>query len=91
MAGRELAYLQAMTRVTLKDAAADLPGLIERARAGEAIVIFDGQKALVRLDPIIRAEGPRKPGSWHGRLVEPVGLLDPLSDGELEDWLGKSA
>ena len=74
-----------MTKVTLQDAVKDLPGLIERARAGEAIVIVDGQEALVRLDPVFRrlGQGPRKPGSWKGRLTTPASLMDPMTKEEL--------
>ena len=78
-----------MTRITLQDAVKDLPGLIARARAGEAIIIVDGQEMLVRLDPVLHRQGVRKPGSWKGRLTEPASLMDPLSEEELQVWIGE--
>ncbi len=80
-----------MTKITLQDAAKDLPAIIARARAGEAIMIVDGHEMLVRLDPVYERKGPRQPGSMKGQLLEPKGLVDPLTDEELRDWLGDPA
>lgn len=80
-----------MTQITLQEAAKDLPRLIERARAGEAIVIVEGHEVLVRLDPVFESTSVRKPGSWKGRLQEPAGLADPLTEEELRIWLGEPA
>ena len=57
--------------------------LIARARAGDAIMIVDGQKLLVRLDPVFETSGPRQPGSMKDTLTVPARLMEPSTDDEL--------
>ena len=79
-----------MTQITLQNAMADLPRLIERARAGESITIVDGQEMLVRLDPVFVRRKPRQPGSMKDTLAVPANLMAPLTDDELVLFEGTS-
>jgi prevent-host-death family protein len=70
--------------VNLYDAKAHLSRLIDRATAGEEIVIGRAGKPLVRLVPV-EAQQPRKPGMLKG-LVVPDALFDPLPEDEQDLW-----
>jgi prevent-host-death family protein len=70
--------------VNLYDAKTQLSRLIDRAAAGEDIIIARSGKPVVRLVPVEDAL-PRKPGLLKG-LTIPDALFDPLPDGELADW-----
>jgi prevent-host-death family protein len=70
--------------VNLYDAKSQLSRLIDRAAAGEDIVIARSGKPIVRLVPVEDAL-PRQPGLLKG-LVVPDALFDPLSDDELTHW-----
>lgn len=77
-----------MTTITLQKAQQDLPVLIERALAGEEIVIETDDKQ-VRLAPVL---GPpsfdvanarrRGYGAMQGKLVVGPEFFEPLSDEE---------
>ena len=79
-----------MTTITLEKAQQDLPVLIERALAGEEIVIEASGAAAVRLAPV--APAPARPGppgaSYRGRgalegqLVVGPEFFEPLSEEE---------
>jgi len=58
--------------------------LLQRAHAGEEIVIAKAGKAYARLVPIHEV-GDRRPGILKGRLQGDV--LAPLHDDELDRWL----
>ncbi len=70
--------------MNLYDAKAQLSRLIDRATAGEEILIGRAGKPLVRLVPV---DGmmPRQPGLLKG-LVVPDALFDPLPDDEQAAW-----
>jgi prevent-host-death family protein len=70
--------------VDICDAKSDLLRLVERAAAGEEILIARAGKPLARLGPIDRRQ-PRQPGLLKG-LAVPDALLDPLSEDELARW-----
>ena len=70
--------------VNLYDAKAQLSRLIDRATAGEDVVIARAGKPLVRLVPV-EALRPREPGLLKG-LVVPDGLFDPLPEDEQALW-----
>jgi prevent-host-death family protein len=70
--------------VNLYDAKTQLSRLIDRAAAGEDIVIARAGKPVVRLVPVEDAV-PRQPGLLKG-LAVPDALFDPLADDELTDW-----
>jgi prevent-host-death family protein len=70
--------------VNLYDAKSQLSRLIDRAAAGEDIVIARSGKPIVRLVPVEDAL-PRQPGLLKG-LVIPDALFDPLPDDEQNLW-----
>jgi prevent-host-death family protein len=70
--------------VNIYDAKTQLSRLIDRATAGEDIVIGRAGKPLVRLVPIEDAL-PRMPGLLKD-LAIPDTLFDPLPDDELALW-----
>lgn len=79
-----------MTRITFAEALADTRDLLERARAGEEIVVTDGETPVLRIMPVPPEVPQRRTfGSWKGRLVEPPGLLDPMTDDELREFWGE--
>jgi prevent-host-death family protein len=72
----------------IADAADQLDQLIERALAGEDIVIARGGKPLVRLVPVPKKAEPRVPGRMKGRiLIAPD--FNEMSEEELKDWEGR--
>jgi prevent-host-death family protein len=69
-----------MTSISLYNARAEFSRLIERALAGEDIVITRRGKPAVRLVPVEQEPPPRKPGALKG-LVEVTGeFFEPLPD-----------
>jgi prevent-host-death family protein len=70
--------------VNLYDAKAQLSRLIDRATAGEDILIGRAGKPLVRLVPV-DALRPREPGILKGMTV-PDALFDPLPEAEQSLW-----
>jgi prevent-host-death family protein len=75
--------------VTIRRAKAQLSKLIERAEAGEEIVIARGGRPAVKLTPIGKRATRRRFGALKGKLGLPDALFfDPLPDGELKLWEG---
>ena len=70
--------------VNLYEAKSQLSRLIDRAAAGEDIVIGRAGKPIVRLVPVDDAL-PRQPGLLKG-LVVPDALFDPLPGDEQALW-----
>jgi prevent-host-death family protein len=70
--------------VNLYDAKAQLSRLIDRATAGEDILIARAGKPLVRLVPVEEMR-PREPGLLKG-IVVPDALFDPLPEDEQALW-----
>ena len=70
--------------VNLYDAKTQLSRLVDRAIAGEDIVIARAGKPVVRLVPV-DAVAPRQPGLLKG-LTLPDDLFDPLPEDELAVW-----
>ena len=70
--------------VNLYDAKAQLSRLIDRATAGEDIVIARAGKPLVRLVPVETLH-PREPGLLRG-LTVPDAVFDPLPEDEQSLW-----
>jgi len=77
-----------MKPVNVHEAKTHLSRLIERARAGEEIVIARNNVPLVRLVPLDRTEPRRRFGALRGRIRVDDGFLEPLSEDELEAWEG---
>jgi prevent-host-death family protein len=57
-----------MTRVNLYDAKTNLSELVERAAAGEEIIIAKAGKPRARLVPIESVVAERRPGRARGRI-----------------------
>jgi prevent-host-death family protein len=70
--------------INIYEAKTHLSSLVERAAAGENIVIARAGKPLVRLVPVeLDAGKPRESGQLRG-LPMPESFFDPLPDEELE-------
>jgi len=69
-----------MASISVYQARAELSRLIERALAGEEIVITRRGKPTVRLLPVEDARPRRKPGALKGKLTLPECFFDPLPD-----------
>ena len=88
--GREFWHGWAMTTITLEKAQQDLPLLVERALAGEEIVIEAAGAAAVRLAPVAPITHQPVPsgasyrgrGALKGQLVVGPEFFEPLSDEE---------
>lgn len=71
--------------VNVHAAKTHLSRLIERACAGEEIVIARNNEPVVRLVPIV--EKPRRQrGSLEGQVIVPDEFFDPLPEEEMDAW-----
>ena len=52
----------------LSEAKTILSQLVERAAAGEEIIIVKAGRPLAKLVPLPKKRKPRKPGGWEGRM-----------------------
>jgi prevent-host-death family protein len=77
-------------RITIHGAKTTLSQLIERAHAGEDVVIARGSVPVARLVPIIGDAPKRKPGTLRGRVKVPKSFFEPLPPEELDAWDGKA-
>jgi prevent-host-death family protein len=75
-----------MPIVTVHAAKTNLSKLIERALAGEEIVIARGDQPVVKLVPVEQVVPKREPGTLKGQFTVPDSFFDPLPDDELEAW-----
>jgi prevent-host-death family protein len=57
-----------MTIVNMHEAKSQLSSLVEKALAGEEVIIGKAGKPLVKLIPIIKNESPRVPGRFKGQI-----------------------
>lgn len=57
-----------MDSINIHQAKTHLSRLIERAAAGESIIIAKAGKPMAKLVPLEAALGPREPGYWRGRV-----------------------
>jgi prevent-host-death family protein len=72
-----------MEPVNIYDAKAQLSKLVDRALAGEEVIIARAGKALVRLVPV-DDQAPRVPGLAKGRVTD--AFFEPLPEEELAAW-----
>ncbi len=72
-----------MSVFNVHEAKTNLSSLLERALAGEEVVIAKAGKPLVRLQPLAKPE-PRRPGLAKGRLTKD--FFEPLPPEELSAW-----
>jgi prevent-host-death family protein len=74
--------------VNMHQAKSSLSRLVERALAGEDVVIARDGEPLVRLVPIPKRREPRIPGRMNGKIwIAPE--FDQMSEEELKDWEGR--
>jgi prevent-host-death family protein len=71
--------------VNMHEAKTELSKLVERALAGEDIVIARAGVPVVRLVPVQRT-APRKLGQWKGRVKLADDFNEPLPSEELAAW-----
>jgi len=57
-----------MTTVNMHEAKSQLSSLVEKALAGEEVIIGKAGKPLVKLTPIVKDASPRKPGRFKGQI-----------------------
>ncbi len=57
-----------MEIANIHQAKSNLSQLIERALAGEEVIIAKAGKPMVRLVPVLRDDTPREGGQWKGRV-----------------------
>jgi prevent-host-death family protein len=69
--------------VNVHDAKTNLSRLIDRAHAGEEIILAKAGKPYARLVPLEGA-GPRRPGLIQGSVSD--AFFEPLPDEELDRW-----
>ena len=72
------------TQVNLYEAKTKLSDLVERAAAGEDIVIAKNGSPRVRLVPVVRRTEQRQFGRWAGKVVFHPGWEDDLTE-DFED------
>ena len=78
-------------KVTIHAAKTTLSKLIERAHAGEEIVISRGDVPVAQLVPIALRPPRRKPGTLRGIVKIPDRFFEPLPEEELDAWEGKTS
>lgn len=72
--------------VNVHAAKTNLSRLIERAEAGEEIVIARNNEPVVKLVPVHAAHPQRRRGSLEGQVIVHDSFFDPLPPEELEAW-----
>lgn len=55
--------------VNIHEAKTHLSRLVERAAAGEEVIIGKAGRPMARLVPYVERSQPRKPGRWKGRVT----------------------
>jgi prevent-host-death family protein len=75
-----------MRSVNVHEAKANLSELIKQACLGEDIVIARGTIPVVRLVPVGKVRGRRKPGALRGKLRVGLEFFEPLPSDQLSAW-----
>lgn len=78
-------------KITIHAAKTTLSRLIERAHAGEEVVIARGDVPVARLVPIALRAPRRKPGTLRGVVKVPKAFFEPLPEEELDAWDGRTS
>jgi prevent-host-death family protein len=71
---------------TIHAAKTQLSRLIEKAEAGEDVVIMRGRRPVARLVPVAAAVPERQFGAMRGRARTDARFFEPLPAGELAAW-----
>jgi prevent-host-death family protein len=72
--------------VNMHEAKTSLSRLVERALAGEEIVIARNGKPLVKLVPVETEKKPRVPGLYKGKIWAAPDCFDPMTEEDLAEW-----
>jgi prevent-host-death family protein len=72
--------------VNMHEAKTSLSRLVERALAGEEVVIARNGEPLVKLVPIPKERKPRVPGRYKGKIWIAPDCFAPMSEEELDEW-----
>jgi|HubBroStandDraft_4_1064222.scaffolds.fasta_scaffold301166_3 prevent-host-death family protein len=72
--------------VNMHQAKSSLSKLVERALAGEEVVIARNGEPLVKLVPVLKERKARVPGRWKGKIWIAPDCFDPMSEEELALW-----
>ena len=75
--------------VNLYEAKTSLSKLVDRAAAGEEIIIAKAGKPLARLTSFPKGGKPRVPGGWEGRVRIAPDFDEPLPDELLDAFEGR--
>ena len=75
-----------MKRVNIHAAKTNLSRLIERACAGEDVIIARDDKPVVRLVPVADSPPKRHFGAMRGRARVTRAFFEPLPPAEVEAW-----
>lgn len=75
-----------MGKVTIHQAKTNLSRLIEKASAGEEVIIARGKKPVARLVAVGEVRGKRQPGSLRETLRVGPEFFAPLPESELARW-----
>jgi len=78
-----------MDSINMHDAKSQLSRLVDRAAAGEEILIAKAGKPVARLMPLAEAKPKRVLGLGKGLFTLPDGFDDPLADDILDMFEGK--
>ena len=74
------------TQLNIRDAKTHLSELIERACAGEEVVIAKAGKPMVRLAPVEQTPTGRRFGALRGKARVDDAFFEPPSEDELKAW-----
>ena len=77
-----------MATITVHRAKTTLSQLIERALAGEEIIIARGAVPAVRLVPVAARKPKRQFGAMRGRARVTEAFFEPMTPEELARWTG---
>ena len=72
--------------VNMHEAKTTLSRLVERALAGEEIVIARNGEPLVKLVPVSKELKPRVPGLYEGKIWIAPDCFDPMTEEESDLW-----
>lgn len=72
--------------INMHQAKTSLSRLVERALAGEEIVIARNGEPLVKLVPIVKEAKRRIPGEYAGKIWIAPDCFDPMTQEELDLW-----
>ena len=76
-----------MEIINVHDAKTHFSRLLDKAHAGEEIILAKAGKPYARLMPLAGDPTQRKPGGLNGKLGDE--FFDPLPEDELDTWEGQ--